>query len=133
MTKSKSSTTKTVATSTTKSAKKVTKKGKTKLQLLTEALTKKLSRKVGSKNAISNPALISELQSEGFTGLHQSVIRTAVHNIRVKNLVKNLVANNKGYYVTRSKAEMAEYVQSLKERETTIRRLRIAIEKNMAK
>lgn len=119
--------------SSTTSATKTAPKGRklSQRQMMIKAVEKKLARRVGSKNAISNPSLQKELRNEGFKTMSDSTIRSIVHHIRVNNTVKNLIANSRGYYVTRSKNEMNEYVQSLKDREASIKNLRLAIEKNL--
>ena len=73
----------------------------------------------GKKNAVSNKKLINLLSAMGHD-ISQPRMRKMINQIRLKKLVKNLIASSKGYYVTDDPAEIKNYILSLRERAEAI-------------
>lgn len=59
-------------------------------------------------------------------------VRKIINHIRTKRLVKNLIANSKGYYVAMSDKEVQNYVKSLNERINAITVIRDSYTENPA-
>ena len=55
-------------------------------------------------------------------------LRALVNYIRINGVVERLIATSQGYYVATSGNELADYCDSLREREAAIRAVRQALE-----
>ena len=73
----------------------------------------------GKENAISNRKLVNLLTAMGHE-VSEPRIRKMINQIRLKGLVKNLLASSKGYYISNDKDEITKYVASLRERASAI-------------
>jgi hypothetical protein len=58
-------------------------------------------------------------------------LRQIIHHIRVNNLIKNLVATHKGYYVASNKKELEDYIESLKQRRNSFEEVRRAMSEQL--
>lgn len=79
-----------------------------------------LNRAIGKSHAVTNNQIISALQNEGFKTTSPR-IRKIIHEIRVNNIVKGILATSKGYFISNNRGEIATYISSLYERESSIR------------
>lgn len=88
------------------------------------AFVSALSRAHGKANAIYN----NELQSLApeMTGER---VRKIINHIRRNDLVPCLVASSRGYFVADTEAELIDYEDSLRGRESAIREVRESIER----
>lgn len=73
----------------------------------------------GKENAVSNKKLVNLLTAMGHN-TNEARIRKMINQIRLKGLVKNLLASSKGYYVSNDPNEIKKYVESLRERASAI-------------
>ena len=77
--------------------------------------------------AITNTEIRAMMRSRGYL-LSDAKVRALINYIRINGLVERLVASSEGYYVAESAAELADYCDSLREREAAIRAVRQALE-----
>ena len=87
--------------------------------LMAEWLATQLPAYVGKQKAITNYR-IRWMLFEKFGNLTAARVRKLINHIRINCLVRNLVANNTGYYVATSQEEVETYVQSLRQRAASI-------------
>lgn len=73
----------------------------------------------GNTNAVTNKKLVNLLTAMGHD-VTEPRIRKMINQIRLKGLVKNLLASSKGYYVSNDSEEIKKYVASLRERAAAI-------------
>jgi hypothetical protein len=84
-----------------------------------EALAQKLATLKGPEQAMNNRALRDYLWG---IGVYTSAVRMRrmINYIRINSLVRNLVANSKGYYIAEKWEEVEQYVASLRQRASAI-------------
>jgi hypothetical protein len=87
--------------------------------LMAEWLATQLPAYVGKQKAISNYR-IRWMLFEKYGNLTSARVRKLINHIRINCLVRNLVANNTGYYVATSQEEVDTYIQSLRQRAASI-------------
>jgi hypothetical protein len=73
----------------------------------------------GKENAISNKKLVNLLTAMG-NNVSEPRIRKIINQIRLKGLVRNLLATSKGYYVSNDEKEIKIYEKALRERASAI-------------
>jgi len=90
----------------------------TELQMVAQ-FVKGFSGKIGADNAVTSDQIIFGMKARGYkiTGAR---VRKIIHYIRIKGLVKNLVATSKGYYIETDPDKIKEYVNGLKQRAAAI-------------
>lgn len=89
-------------------------------------VVEKLSTAIGKSNAVKSGTLVYEIKLKGSKN-DSARIRKVVHEIRAKGLIKNLMATSNGYYIATSKKDIEVYIQSLRQREDSIREIRTAL------
>jgi len=91
----------------------------------------KLNLNIGKSQAVTNKAMIDNMNSYGNFSITISParIRKYINYIRVNDLVSCLMATSKGYYRANRISELQSYIRSLKQRESAIRQMREAIER----
>ncbi len=89
------------------------------LNTLIPILVKGLSNKIGKENAITNKTMVAKLKEANYD-VSEVRIRKMINYIRLKGLVKNLVATSVGYYVSQDPEEIELYISSLKQRAEAI-------------
>jgi hypothetical protein len=82
-------------------------------------LVRTLEGRVGAKNAITNLSLRMYLSGQGVL-VEGPRIRKMINHIRINQLVRNLIATSKGYYIAASDEELKEYIKGLKQRASSI-------------
>ncbi len=87
-------------------------------QSLVQKFVNSLQRRTKA-NPCSNAYIIRKFSERGIK-LTGARIRKIINHIRTHHLVNNLVADNKGYYVTQDPAEVERYTQSLYQRAEAI-------------
>lgn len=92
-------------------------------RLLVGEFSRVLAKKIGVANAVTSKTIIAGYQKRGVK-LSGSRVRKILNYIRMNSLVEGLVANSKGYYVTRDPATLMKYNTSLEQREAAIRAVR---------
>ena len=98
---------------------------------LVPILTNMLINTNSKENAITNKHLVNKLNQLGFSTVSPERVRKIINHIRIYGLLDCLVASNKGYYISNKKAEIAEYIDSLKGREEAIHEVRLALESQL--
>lgn len=88
---------------------------------LAERLAYVLSSRVGVKNAITSEQIIKGFKSHYNVTLKSPRVRKMINYIRVNFLVKNLVANSRGYYIENDAEKIDKYIESLLQRAVAIK------------
>ncbi len=91
-----------------------------------------LKAKKGKKNAVKNARIRQFLKANGHGNFTDVRVRKIINYIRVSRLVKNLVANSKGYFVTSDPAELLRFLNSLQRRENEIKKVRCSYDTDLA-
>ena len=84
---------------------------KTLLPLMIQGFT----TKIGVTKCVTNPQICKALKNKGFE-VNEPRIRKLVFYIRQQNLVPNLIASSKGYWIATDRKEVDTWVDSLKSR-----------------
>lgn len=92
-----------------------------------ELVCKSLAVKIGASKTVTNKKMVEGLANYGIK-TSAPRIRKIINYIRVNGLVNNLIATSKGYYVAETKDEILNYIQSLEQRENSIRSVRLALQ-----
>jgi carbamoylphosphate synthase small subunit len=90
-----------------------------------------LSKRVGRENAIKNNEIVDPLKRLNYK-ISEVRVRKIINHIRIKGLIKGLIAASEGYYIATTDAELADYEESLLGRENAIRAVRLSIRKQRA-
>lgn len=96
------------------------------ISILVPQVVEILKNKIGKQNSITNDK-IREIINQHKAILTNSRLRQIIHYIRVKGFVKCLIATNKGYYISNNVEEFMGYMDSLTQRENSIRSIRYAL------
>jgi predicted GTPase len=88
-------------------------------QVLLPVLVAGLETKIGKEKCVTSTYICQSMKDAGYK-ITPARLRKLVHEIRVKKLIKNLISNNKGYWVSNNVDEINTYRQSLKERANSI-------------
>lgn len=100
------------------------------LEELLPVLVEHLPKKIGIKKAVTNAKMVRGLKDMGLN-VNGPRLRKLINYIRRKNLVSNLIATSRGYYIPVTTQEFANYVESLRQRENAIRAVRIAMQQQL--
>ena len=102
------------------------------LNTLLPIILKGLSTKIGKHNAITNKAICKAMDTIGHK-LHDARLRKLIHHIRAHDLIVNLIATSKGYYIATTTQEVEDYIRSLSERINSIEFIKQSIQRQMKK
>jgi len=94
-------------------------------------IAKGLQTKKGQDRAVTNDNIIAGMQKIGHK-IGSARVRKIINVIRRYGLVNFLIASSKGYHVATSRDEVVEYIDSLRQRESAIREVRVALENQLA-
>lgn len=83
--------------------------------------------KPGIKNIVSNPQIVDGLKSIGIETTEPR-IRKIIQYIRINEMIPGLIATSKGYYSTTDINELEQWIDTMKQRENSIRESRKSIE-----
>ncbi len=89
-------------------------------------------KKIGPFNVISNAQIVINLKNDGYK-ISSVIVRKIIHHIRIKGLIENLIATSSGYYIARTVEEVQVHCKSLKQREDSIRAVRLALTRQIQK
>ena len=98
------------------------------LNVLLPIIVKGLSTKIGKHKAITNKAICKAMETMGHK-LHDARLRKLIHHIRAQDLILNLIATSKGYYIATNPQEVEDYIRSLSERISSIEFIRQSIQR----
>ncbi len=90
-----------------------------------------LDTRVGLHNALTNNQLCEVIEFHHGLIVSPSKMRKIINHIRRNKLVKNLIANTKGYFVSKDREEIIEYVKSLYERIDAIKEVAESFDVNV--
>lgn len=96
------------------------------------AIVRKIKHNYGAKRAVTGKVIIRELDGMGMKTTAPR-LRKMINYIRINNLVYNLVASSKGYYIANSPAECRRFIKSLDERANAIILVRDAMKYQLDK
>ena len=88
---------------------------------------RRLEKKIGVENAVTSTHVVRMFKEHGLK-MSAPRFRKIINHIRINGLVPMLIASSKGYYVAKDKAEVKEYLDSLKQRINSITRVYDALE-----
>lgn len=89
------------------------------LKTLMPVVARGLAAHVGRENSVTNKHICDCLTKVGYQ-INDARLRKIVNYIRVKGVVKCVIATSNGYYVATNKKDVAEYTDSLKGRAEAI-------------
>lgn len=92
-----------------------------------------LETRRGEEKALTNRKLRDYLELAYSMKPNAVTVRKVINYIRCNNMIPCLVATSKGYYVTDSKEEMERYIDSLKNRITSIEVVINSLKKQLKK
>ena len=84
--------------------------------------------RIGKRNAVTSNVMIDKIRTELNISIAPAQFRAVMHHIRTQNIMKLILSGSKGYWRAKTKQEIMDCIQSLKEREEQIRELRLAIQ-----
>lgn len=87
---------------------------------------KGLLTKKGEINAITSTEIVSKLKGLNYK-IDSARVRKLVNFIRTNNLIYNLIATSKGYYIASSENECRSFIRSLDQRINSIITVRDAM------
>lgn len=93
---------------------------------LMHKMVKWLQPKINKQNAVSARQMVKGMRAQGYN-ITEVRIRKIIHEIRVRGLVKCLVAGGRGYYITVDMREGEAYIRSLTQRINSIEAIRKAM------
>lgn len=85
-----------------------------------------LKTKVGEENIITSTEIVTKMKQCGYK-LDQARLRKIVNHIRVNNLIYNLLASSKGYYIAIDASQCRDFIESLDQRINAIITVRDAM------
>ena len=88
---------------------------------------KSFKQRVGRDKIISNSQIQKHFRNLGVK-MPGARVRKIINYIRIKGLVKGLIATSKGYYVSNDPGELKKYIHSLHQRESAIHEIRLSIQ-----
>lgn len=83
-----------------------------------------LRGKIGKDNQITNEEIRSKLKYNKGLSVPAVRVRKLINYIRTKQLITNLVSDNKGYFIATDEITVINYVESLTQRINEITRVR---------
>lgn len=95
-------------------------------KVLVPVVARGLAAKRGRKNAVKNKYICERLTEKGYK-IDEIRLRKVVNHIRIKGIVKCLIATSNGYYVAENRKQIDDYTASLKGREDSIHAVRVAL------
>ena len=93
---------------------------------LVPVVARGLAAKRGRHNAVTNKYICEKLTDKGYK-IDGIRLRKVVNYIRIKGIVKCLIATSNGYYVAENRKQIEDYTASLKGREESIHAVRVAL------
>lgn len=96
-------------------------------RVLLPVMVGSLRRKQGKAMAVKNGYICDRLKALGYE-INEARVRKLINHIRINGLVPRLIATSAGYYITSDRKELADYIESLRGRENSIRAVREAME-----
>lgn len=86
---------------------------------LLPVIIKGLSNKIGVENAVTSTEITKKMKGAGYK-LDPARLRKLINHIRINNLIYNLIATSKGYYIAQTPSECRDFIKSLDQRANAI-------------
>lgn len=86
--------------------------------------------KVGKKNAITNKEICKKMKSVGHD-INDTRVRKIINYIRNNNLVSVLLASSKGYWVSKDKKEIKDWIDSMEGRISSMAVVKNAVKQQL--
>lgn len=86
--------------------------------------------KVGKKNAITNKEICKKMKSVGHD-VNDTRVRKIINYIRNNNLVSVLLASSKGYWVSKDKKEIKDWIDSMEGRISSMAVVKNAVKQQL--
>lgn len=97
-------------------------------QTLLAPMVAGLKTKTGKENSITNKQICEAMKLRGYN-ISDARVRKIISFIRVQGIIPLLIANGKnGYYIASTSEEVEDYIESLHQRERSIKKMRQAME-----
>lgn len=96
------------------------------LNMLLPILLQYLPRKIGPDKSVTSNKIIEGLKALGLK-INGARLRKLINHIRTHNLIPLLIASSKGYYISNDDNDTQRFIESLKQREDSIRTVRLAM------
>ena len=87
--------------------------------ILLPVIVKGLNRKIGEDNSITSKEIIRKLTDLGYK-ISGARLRKIVNHIRIKGLIKCLMASSRGYWIEDDPQKLMTYIISLEQRAESI-------------
>lgn len=98
---------------------------------IAEIVAKALSKRVGKNKIVTNGQMCRGLKAKKGIEISEVRIRKIIHELRVNNKIKRLIATARGYYVCNDINDLRQYVNSLQQRINSIEQIRTALSKQL--
>lgn len=86
--------------------------------------------KVGKKNAITNKQICKKMKALGHD-VNDTRVRKIINYIRNNNLVSVLLASSKGYWVSKDKKEIQDWIESMEGRISSMAVVKNAVKQQL--
>lgn len=98
---------------------------------IAEIVAQALNKRVGKNKIVTNGQMCQGLKANKGIKISEVRIRKIIHELRVKDKVKCLIATAKGYYICNDINELRQYVNSLQQRINSIEEIKTALSKQL--
>lgn len=88
-----------------------------------------LGTKVGKEKKITGPQMIEGINNRYKIKLGETQVRKIIAYIRENDLLPGLIASQNGYWISKDKQEIQDYIESLEAREAGFRSARLSMER----
>lgn len=99
---------------------------------LLPVIKKGLLKKIGESNAVTSTQIVKALKQEKYK-IDPARVRKIINYIRINNVIYNLIATSKGYYIATSPNECRSFIRSLDQRANAIISVRDAMQYQLEK
>jgi len=96
---------------------------------LVDPIVSGLKKRTSKEMAVKNHQIVAGMKKAGHAKITPERIRKIINVIRRSGMIELLIATSKGYYISSESSEIENYIKSLKEREESIKAMRLSIEK----
>jgi hypothetical protein len=93
------------------------------LRTVVPLVVRGLKVRIGKDNAITNKVMLAGLLDNFQLKIDPSRMRKVINHIRTKQLIFNVISSRKGYWVSNDPTEIETYIESLRQRISSIERV----------
>lgn len=99
---------------------------------LVPIIVKRFKDRPGKQNIVTNPKMIAGIKTNFGIELTEPRIRKIIQFIRLNNILPGLVGTSKGYFYAEKESDIELWIESMKQRENSIRASREIAEQHLA-